>query len=156
MTATWEASLETIHSGSTKPKTFVDRLSGEVSHLIERLTGQPIQKQSTVKSTVSKSPTCPKCQSEMVERISKYGKFWACSQFPDCKSSLPWKLNTTLKAKSVKKAGSPPIPCPNCHAPLVLRTGKKGKFWGCSNYPSCNQSFNDIKGKPQIHLHPKT
>ncbi len=156
MTATWEASLETIHSGSTKPKVFVDRLGNEVGQLIEQLTGHPLQKQSNIKSTVSKSPVCPKCQSGMVERNGKYGKFWACSQFPDCKSSLPWKLNTTFKAKLERKGDSPPIPCPNCHAPLVLRTGKKGKFWGCSNYPSCNQSFNDIKGKPQINIHPKS
>jgi len=155
MTATWEASLETIHSGSTKPKVFIDRLNSEVGLLIEKLTGQPLQKQNSVKSTVSKSPVCPKCQSEMIERNGKYGKFWACSQYPDCKASLPWKLNTTIKAKAVRKANSPPIPCPNCHAPLVLRTGKKGKFWGCSNYPSCNQSFNDLKGKPQIPIYPK-
>ena len=155
MTATWEAALETIHSGSTQPKIFVDRLGNEVGRLIEQLTGQPLQKEVTVKSTVLKPPVCPKCQSEMLERNGKFGKFWACSQFPDCKASLPWKLNTTLKAKAVRKGDSPPIPCPNCHAPLILRTGKKGKFWGCSNYPSCNQSFNDIKGKPQIHIYPK-
>lgn len=155
MTATWEASLETIHSGSTQPKTFLDRLSDQVGHLIEQLTGQPLQKETSVKSTTSKPPACPKCQSEMIERNGKYGKFWACSQYPNCTASLPWKLNTTIKAKSVRKGDSPPIPCPNCHAPLVLRTGKKGKFWGCSNYPSCNQSFNDIEGKPEIHIYPK-
>ncbi len=155
MTATWEATLETIHSGSTKPDDFVTRLSKEIGHLIEQLTGQPLQKHSPSTHAPSKPPTCPKCQAAMVEKSGKYGKFWACSGFPECKATLPWRLNTTRKAKSVQSAGSPPIPCPNCHAPLVKRTGSKGVFWGCSNYPSCRQSFSDIDGRPHISIHNK-
>ncbi|UZE97535.1 DNA topoisomerase 3 [Alkalimarinus alittae] len=155
MTAIWEAALDTISSGSTKPKDFITRITDEISHLIETLTGIPVKKANGSQQAIAPPPSCPKCQSEMVERTGKYGKFWACSQFPNCKASLPWKLNTTKKAKAVKMGDSPPIPCPNCHAPLIRRTGTRGEFWGCSNYPSCRKTFKDIEGKPLIHINPR-
>ena len=155
MTAVWEATLDTISSGSTKPKDFITRITDEISHLIETISGIPIKKFNESRQTISQPPSCPKCQSEMLERMGKFGKFWACSQFPTCKASLPWRLNTTKKAKAVKTGGSPPIPCPNCHAPLIRRTGTRGDFWGCSNYPSCRKTFKDIDGKPQIPINPR-
>ena len=155
MTAVWEATLNTISSGSTKPKDFITRINDEVSHLIELTTGVPSKKPDNSRQSIAQPPSCPTCQSEMVERTGKYGKFWACSQFPLCKASLPWRLNTTKKAKAVKTGDSPPIPCPNCHAPLVRRTGTRGDFWGCSNYPSCRKTFKDIDGKPQIRINPR-
>ena len=44
MTAVWEATLNTISSGSTKPKDFITRINDEVSHLIELTTGVPSKK----------------------------------------------------------------------------------------------------------------
>lgn len=155
MTAVWEAALNTISSGSTKPKDFIARITDEISHLIANITGIPVKKADGFHPTIAQPPSCPKCQSHMLERTGKFGKFWACSQFPACKASLPWRLNTTKKAKAVKTGDSPPIPCPNCHAPLIRRTGTRGEFWGCSNYPSCRKTFKDIDGKPQIPINPR-
>lgn len=155
MTAVWEAALDTISSGSTKPKDFIARITDEISQIIEILTGIPRKKEQNTHQSIAQPPSCPKCQSEMIERTGKYGKFWACSQFPSCKASLPWKLNTTKKAKAVRTGDSPPIPCPNCHAPLVRRSGSRGDFWGCSNYPSCRKTFKDEEGKPVIHINPR-
>ena len=36
--------------------------------------------------------------------------------------------------------------CPNCHKPLVRRKGKNGFFWGCSGYPNCKTTLDDVKG----------
>lgn len=154
-TAVWEATLNTISSGSTKPKDFITRITDEIGHLIESISGIPMKKVNDSRQSIAQPPSCPKCQSEMLERTGKYGKFWACSQFPTCKASLPWRLNTTKKAKAVQTGDSPPIPCPNCHAPLIRRTGTRGEFWGCSNYPSCRKTFKDIDGKPQILINPR-
>ncbi len=155
MTAVWEASLDTISSGSTKPKDFITRITDEISHLVASISGIPIKKPNLSGQSITQPPSCPKCQSDMLERTGRYGKFWACSQFPTCKASLPWRLNTTKKAKAVKTGDSPPIPCPNCHAPLIRRSGKRGDFWGCSNYPSCRKTYQDIDGRPHIPINPR-
>lgn len=46
--------------------------------------------------------------------------------------------------------------CPRCRrGVLQLRTGKHGKFWGCSRYPACRGSFNDKDGKPDMPVRPQ-
>ncbi len=69
---------------------------------------------------------CPECQKgELVVRIGKFGKFIACSRFPDCRYTRPYLQQTNFS-------------CPDCGAPAVIRKTKKGKmFYGCSRWPSC-------------------
>lgn len=43
---------------------------------------------------------------------------------------------------------SPVHSCPDCKKPLCLIEGKMGPFWGCSGFPQCKTSLNDIDGKP--------
>ena len=80
--------------------------------------------------------TCPKCGSPMVYRIGRYGKFEACSNFPECKYIKP---NENSKAKAFDTE----VTCPECKkGTLVLRTAKSGKnkgnkFLGCSRFPKC-------------------
>lgn len=79
---------------------------------------------------------CPKCGGELVKRSGRFGEFIACLNFPKCKYSR--NLNTDLKEekakKEVKKAG---FLCPLCGGDVVERFSKRGKFFGCSNYPEC-------------------
>ena len=70
---------------------------------------------------------CPKCGAQLVVRVSKYGRFLACSNYPKCKYTFDLENSTG-------------IPCPKCKTgEIVKRKSKKGKiFWGCSNYPKCD------------------
>lgn len=70
---------------------------------------------------------CEKCGSPMVIKMGRYGKFMACSNFPDCRNT---------KA-IVKEIG---VKCPKCKdGKVVERKSKKGRiFYGCSNYPECD------------------
>ncbi|WP_026675886.1 type I DNA topoisomerase [Fictibacillus gelatini] len=70
--------------------------------------------------------TCEKCGHEMVYKMGRYGKFMACSNFPDCRNTKP----------IVKDTG---VTCPNCHeGTIVERKSKKRRiFYGCSRYPDC-------------------
>ncbi|MBN2101147.1 type I DNA topoisomerase [Candidatus Dojkabacteria bacterium] len=70
-----------------------------------------------------KSDPCKECGSRMVLKSGKFGKFWACEKYPDCKTTAP----LLLKEK-----------CPECGSNLVERKGRWGKpFIGCSGYPKC-------------------
>ena len=69
--------------------------------------------------------TCPSCGRPMVIRMGRFGKFLACTGYPECKTTKPFLVRTA-------------IPCPECGAELVERVGKKKRvFYGCSNYPQC-------------------
>lgn len=70
---------------------------------------------------------CPSCQSPLVIRIGKFGKFLACSKFPDCKFTKPFQ----------KKIG---LVCPKCGTGdvIIRRTRTKRSFYGCSRYPDCD------------------
>lgn len=68
---------------------------------------------------------CPLCGGELVIRTGRYGKFIACSNFPDCKY-------TRQHVEALD------IMCPKCGHPMVMKRTRQGKmFYGCSNYPTC-------------------
>ncbi len=70
---------------------------------------------------------CEKCGKKMVEKSGRFGKFLACPGYPECKNTKP------MPADEVKQ------PCPKCGGKLLKKISKKGKkFYGCSNYPSCD------------------
>ncbi|MDO8497696.1 MAG: type I DNA topoisomerase [bacterium] len=73
--------------------------------------------------------TCPKCNGKLTVRFSKYGKFYACSNYPACKYIKPFL--TILKDKF----------CPVCSGKIAVRyTRSKKRFYGCENYPKCTYS----------------
>ncbi|SFD87351.1 DNA topoisomerase I [Bacillus sp. OV194] len=69
---------------------------------------------------------CELCGHEMVFKMGRYGKFMACSNFPECRNTKP----------IVKDTG---VECPECHeGTIVERKSKKRRiFYGCSRYPEC-------------------
>ena len=72
---------------------------------------------------------CPKCNSPLVIKKSKYGSFVACSNYPTCKYI---KAEEKAPVKEI-------IPCPNCDGTIVEKKTRKGKiFYGCNNYPTCD------------------
>ena len=69
---------------------------------------------------------CEKCGKNMVYKMGRYGKFLACSGFPECRSTLA----------IVKEIG---VDCPKCGGKIVERKSKKNRiFYGCNNYPECD------------------
>jgi DNA topoisomerase-1 len=73
---------------------------------------------------------CPKCGKPMVVKVGRYGKFLACSGYPDCKSTKPFQIKLGVK-------------CPECGSELVEKISKKKRtFYGCSNYPNCKFATN--------------
>jgi len=87
---------------------------------------------------------CPKCGSPLIERLGRFGRFYACSKFPECKYT-----------ESI--AGDPDtlnIACPKCkEGKITGKRTKKGKtFYGCNRFPKCDFALWD---KPVNELCPK-
>ena len=70
---------------------------------------------------------CENCGEKMFIKYGRFGKFIACKNYPECKTTKPL----------VNKIG---VKCPKCQeGDIILRKSKKGKaFYGCSNYPECD------------------
>ena len=81
------------------------------------------------KAPVETGENCPKCGSPLVHKQSKYGKFIACSNYPDCKYIKP------KEEAPVKEI----MNCPKCDGKIIEKRTKRGKiFYGCNNYPKCD------------------
>jgi len=93
----------------------------------EKLYNQVYENAQKVEVELEKSSEiCEKCGKPMVVRVGRFGKFLACSGFPECKNTKPLVKKTDLK-------------CPQCGDDIVLKRTRRGKvFYGCSNYPKCS------------------
>lgn len=81
--------------------------------------------------------TCDKCGRPMVIKFGRYGKFLACSGYPECRNTKPFLIKTGVK-------------CPSCKdGDLIQRKTKRGRiFYGCTNYPECDfTSWNKLVEK---------
>lgn len=81
---------------------------------------------------------CDKCGKPLVYKMGRFGKFLACSGFPDCRNTKP----------IVKDIG---VACPKCaEGKIIERRSKKGRiFYGCDQYPGCDYvSWDRPTGKP--------
>lgn len=76
---------------------------------------------------------CPECGRDLVIRTGKYGKFIACSGYPECKY-----------IKKEEKKIIEICDCPKCDGKIIEKKTRKGKiFFGCTNYPKCNYALWD-------------
>lgn len=76
---------------------------------------------------------CPLCGKPLVYRHGKYGKFIACSGYPECKYIPKVEKSVTVICK-----------CPKCSGDIIVKKTKRGKeFYGCSNFPKCKYASWD-------------
>jgi len=100
--------------------------------------------------------TCEKCGAEMVVRRSRRGPFLGCSAYPKCRNTKPMPGQEgkggkkTGKSAGGAKASRPPKAkaeptdqtCPDCGQAMLIRSGRRGRFLGCSGYPKCRHTEN--------------
>ncbi len=79
---------------------------------------------------------CDKCGAEMVLKTGRFGKFLACSRYPECKNTKKILVTGAGKVEVAQDEASSEV-CENCGAPMVVKTGRFGKFLACSKYPEC-------------------
>jgi len=79
---------------------------------------------------------CPDCGGDLIVRFGRFGKFIACSNFPNCKFT-----EKTAEEKKIDEENSGEV-CNKCGAPMIVKRGRFGAFLGCSKYPECK----NIKG----------
>jgi len=90
---------------------------------------------------------CPECKKPLVERFGKFGKFIACTGYPECKYSRPLTDKKEMKNAVVQDNGEKEKvtevegeKCEKCGGKMTLKEGKFGKFMACENYPKCKNT----------------
>ncbi|MGL5641913.1 MAG: type I DNA topoisomerase, partial [Paraclostridium sp.] len=132
-TADMENMLDGVEEGNIAWKEVVADVYAPLKEAIE-VAIENIEKVNMDEET---DEICETCGSNMVIKYGRFGKFIACKNYPECKTTKPL----------VNKIG---VKCPKCNkGDIILRKSKRGKaFYGCSNYPECDfVSWNKPTGE---------
>jgi DNA topoisomerase-1 len=142
-TANLEKDLDEISSGKKDWVPVVDNFYQDFHRNLENKYNE-INKQDIMPEEESKE-ICDKCGSKMIIKTGRYGKFLACSNFPDCKNAKPLdkggvaKVDKELEKLKEQFKGEK---CEKCGSEMTIKKGKYGYFKGCSNYPKCKNIKN--------------
>jgi len=77
---------------------------------------------------------CEKCQRPMVIRRGRFGRFMACSGYPECKNTRQLSTETSAQTPA---APSVEVTCEQCGKPMALKRSRYGEFLACTGYPKC-------------------
>jgi len=133
-TAHMEEELDKIEEGEMN---WVAVLKNFYGPFEKRLLEAKEKMKNIKKEVIPAGEDCEKCGKAMVIKYGRYGKFVACSGFPECRNTKP--LSTGV---GCEKDG--------CDGYLVSRRGRGGRrFYGCSNYPKCDFITNKLPDKEE-------
>lgn len=123
-TANMENSLDSIEEGKVNWVQIIDDFYKDFEKDLQKAEKE--MEEVEIKDEPA-GEDCEVCGNPMVFKMGRYGKFMACSNFPDCRNTKP----------IVKEIG---ITCPKCHeGNIVERKSKKRRiFYGCDRFPNCD------------------
>jgi DNA topoisomerase-1 len=122
-TALLEEGLDKVADGSEKLVGLLKNFDEPFQKQLDTIKIE--KKQIDVEEQIDEK--CPKCESKLVIRFSRFGKFIACNGYPKCKFTKPFLQYVENKF------------CPKDKGKIVVRfTKTKKKFFGCINYPKCD------------------
>ncbi|MEY3020271.1 MAG: type topoisomerase, partial [Actinomycetota bacterium] len=132
-TARMEETLDEIASGEAVWGRTVTAFLDEVDEWVrERKPERP--------RLPLKVPTdCHLCGAPMERVFSGKSKSWfaSCSRWPDCDGTLPLEADGTVGEPEAEAEPDERVRCPKCDQPMLLRSGRYGRFYSCVDYPGC-------------------
>ncbi|WP_457983530.1 type I DNA topoisomerase [Bacillus paralicheniformis] len=122
-TAKMEKELDDVEDGNIQWVQIIDSFYKDFEKRVEKAEAEM---QEVEIEPEYAGVDCEECGHPMVYKMGRYGKFMACSNFPDCRNTKP----------IVKEIG---VKCPSCKTGnIVERKSKKRRiFYGCDRYPEC-------------------
>lgn len=122
-TAEMEDALDDIARGEKEMPPTMEKFWGPFEKQVEKVLEEAEKMKVEVEAT---DEICEVCTKPMIIRYGRFGKFLACSGFPECKNTKAIVEETGMK-------------CPDCKTgDVIIKKTRRGKrFWGCSNYPNC-------------------
>ena len=137
-TANMEDKLDCIESGEYTLTSVLGDFYGDFAATLEKAL-EDISDEDFELPVEETDIICDKCGSRMIVKEGRFGKFAACPNYPECKSTKPLKEKKEVP-QADEKAVAPEEKCDKCGSPMVVRSGKFGSFIACSNYPKCRNT----------------
>ena len=136
-TAKMENELDSIEEGKMKwVKVISDFFKPFKSHLGDAVKATDDVKPKDIPTEIM----CEKCGLPMVIRWGRHGRFLACTGFPKCKNTRPLTENGENGQAVEQNVQQTDEKCEKCGSPMVIKTGRFGKFLACSKYPECKSA----------------
>lgn len=136
-TAKMEENLDTIENGQIRLESvladFYSNFERELSGASEKL-----EKGDIIVPVEETDIICDQCGSKMIVKNGRFGKFAACPNYPTCKNTK--NLSKTTNDAIVAQNAVSTEKCELCGADMVVKQGKFGEFYACSNYPKCKNT----------------
>lgn len=127
-TAEVEENLDRIASGKKGWQPVISAFYKPFHDNIEKKQNELSKEKLTQEKT---GESCPDCGNELVIKLGRFGKFKACTNYPECKYTENIGEDKELEEQAGKEK------CPECGKPLTLKRGRFGPFMGCTGYPEC-------------------
>lgn len=134
-TANMEGELDEIADSKMNWKDFIKEFWEQFLPVI-----QVAEKEAHVPKILTKID-CPKCGSKLQKIWSRDKYFYGCSNYPDCKFTVPIEA-LEFKKEDYAEGFDWDQNCPKCTSAMKIRYGRFGAFLGCSQYPDCNGIIN--------------
>lgn len=137
-TAKMEDGFDEIAEGNKDWRPFIKEFYSPFKSNLEKKDKELDKKSLTEQPT---EEVCDKCGSKMIIKYGKFGKFYACSNYPECKNTKEIGDNGKQEEDEVLDEK-----CDVCGANMAVKRGRYGKFIACSNYPTCKNIKKQANG----------
>jgi len=146
-TARMEDHLDRIESGKER---WQDAMRSFYERFAQRLLEAQTHMRNVKAEEVETDEICDKCGSRMVIKWGKFGRFMACSAYPDCKNTREISRNGADAGPEAAEIEE--IACEKCGRPMVLKKGRFGEFLACSGYPECRNTKKIVKRADSVEI----
>ena len=134
-TAKMEGELDQIEEGQRE---WVETVREFYQPFAERLDVARVKMRNVKQEEVATDISCEKCGKPMVVKWGRFGRFLACSAYPECKSTKEFKEDASGAIEVVEKPEvATDETCEKCGSAMIIKTGRFGKFLACTAYPEC-------------------
>ncbi len=131
-TAGMEDELDQIEEGK---RNWVDTIKQFYTPFEKDLKLAAEQMRNVKREEIPTNLTCPKCENKLIIKWGRNGKFVACVGYPDCRFTSEFvqdgdQISLVAQPTTEEK-------CEKCGSPMIIKTGRFGRFLACSAYPQC-------------------
>lgn len=161
-TATMEDSLDDVASGKKEWKKVIAEFYGPFEKNLESKEKDIDRAKYTVLGDAPDDISCPECKGKMEIKLGRYGRFYSCKKFPDCKGVLD-KSGRSEEDRQKEVKGKEflskylPAPKTDDDRDYLLKSGRFGDFWAHPDYPKVKDAkaleftkeiFKELYGNP--------
>ena len=137
-TAQMEERLDNIADGELKWEPMLKEFYGPFDESIAK-TMSEVERIPREWLEEETGEACELCGNQMVIKSGRYGRFIACRGYPECKNTKPLE---SPEERAIRELVSEDVDeyCEKCERPMVVKTGRNGRFLACTGYPECKNA----------------